>query len=513
MFFSKRNFIRTSLLGTIGFLLAKGRSFAHVPVPPTSPPLTPFATPMIIPPVLKPKKVKGVDTYQATILRQPVPVHPDLPETSIQGLNGIMPGPTIIAERGTPVSIEIKNSINLLYRPAIHLHGGIVPAESGGHPLDTITFNQSRTYNYPNDQRGATLWYRANTEQKTGEHVHAGLAGAYIITDKKTEAPLKLPKGAFDVPLVIQDRSFNPAGQVQYSSSLSSVREYGHAGDILIVNGRAQPFFEVSGTLYRFRFINGSNAQFYHIKLVNQGTEKKLGYSAFKTLVAGGQAKVPMTQIGTDAGLLQRSKTLEDFIFAPGERVDMLIDFSSVPVGSRIVMVNQYGIDLNVERTSAIMCFDVVKKGPKKAIPTVLAPWEELPETGIPEREFTLARHTFSGELRWTINGQQYKNTNPALATVTPGSVERWRFVNPTSQDHPIHIHSAVCQIVDINGVPQDPATHGWKDTFVVPVIGEMTVLVKFPPTVGRYPFNCQVLEHQDFAMMAEYQVAEAVNT
>lgn len=511
MFFTKRNFIRTSLLGVIGFLASRGRAFAHVPVPPTSPPLTPFATPLFIPPVLKPKKVKGVDTYQVSIYEQPVPFHPDLPATTIRGVNGIVPGPTIIANRGTPVSIEVTNSVAINYKPSIHLHGGIVPTESGGHPLDSIAFQGSRTFNYPNDQRGATLWYRASTYQRTGEHVHAGLAGTYIVSDKSTEAQLKLPKGAFDIPLFIQDRSFNPAGQIQYNSNLSSVRELGHAGDVLIVNGRAQPYFQVTGTLYRFRLINGSNAQFYNLKLVNQGTVEKFPiYKNFKDFVAAGTGKMPMHQIGTDAGLLQRTKTLDSFIFAPGERADILIDFSAVPVGSHVVLVNQYGIDLDVERTSMIMRFDVVKKGPKKAIPTVLAPWEEFPETGIPTRDFTLARHTFSGELRWTINGEQYKTTNPVLATVAAGSVERWRFVNPTSQDHPIHIHSALCQIVDINGVPQDPATHGWKDVCVIPPIGEMTVLVKFPPTPGRYPFNCQVLEHQDFAMMAEYQVTEA---
>ena len=93
------------------------------------------------------------------------------------------------------------------------------------------------------------------------------------------------------------------------------------------------------------------------------------------------------------------------------------------------------------------------------------------------------------------------------MVTAPAGSMGRWRFVNPTIHDHPMHIHSVHCQVIDVNGEPVDPSVWGWKDTFVVPPMGEMTVVFKYPETPGRYPFHCQVLEHQDYAMLAEYEV------
>jgi FtsP/CotA-like multicopper oxidase with cupredoxin domain len=429
----------------------------------------------------------------------------------------MFPGPTIIASRGTPIELTVKNTVSANYSPSLHLHGGLVAAEDNGHPSQTIPPGATRKFIYPNEQRGAMLWYRASTYLMTGEHVHGGLAGLYFVEDKKAEAKLRLPTGSQHLPLVIQDRAFAPGGDLEYSSSTSLAREHGHNGDTLLVNGSVVPFHNISSTLYRLRVLNGSNAQFFHLKFLNQGPDKipdqpALKIDALKALVAEGSSTlVPFAQIGTDGGLLQRPLMKESLIIAPGDRVDLLVDFSGVPVGSKVVLLNQYGLDINVERVSSIMRFHVTKKGPKKEMPTELLPWDELPQPAPPEEKvFTLARLTIGGELIWTINGAKYSTSNPVLATVPAGSVQRWRFVNPTTHDHPIHIHGVQGQVVNLNGDPQDPSLYGWKDTFLVPPIGELTVVARFPESPGRYPFQCQVLEHQDFAMQAEYQVVPA---
>lgn len=512
--FTKRSFARTTILGFVGFLASRGRALAHVhPVAVTTKPLTPFIVPLQIPPVLKPKKVNGVDTYAVSLKKNLVDIHPEFSGTTITGVNGIFPGPTIIASRGTPVALTVTNQAASTYRPSFHLHGGLVSAENIGHPLHAIAPGASRDFYYPNDQRGAMLWYRASTYQKTGEHVHAGLAGLYFVEDKKAEAKLRLPRGAQDIPLVIQDRAFTPGGDIQYNSAAPLTREHGHNGDTLLVNGNAVPFHEISSTLYRLRVLNGSNAQFFNLKFINQGSsDAPATITKLQALVAQGAAVlVPFAQIGTDGGLLQRPIMKESLIIAPGDRVDLLVDFSGVPVGSKVVMLNQYGLDINVERVSSIMRFHVVKKGPKKDMPEELLPWEELPQPDPSEEKvFNLARQTVDGELKWTVNGQQYRTDNAAMAAGEAGSVQRWRFVNPTTHDHPIHIQGAQGQVIAFNGDPQDPSTYGWKDTFLVPPLGELTVVIRLPQFPGRYPFNCQVLEHQDFAMQAEYEVVPA---
>ncbi|HEX8310600.1 MAG TPA: multicopper oxidase domain-containing protein, partial [Chthoniobacteraceae bacterium] len=104
-------------------------------------------------------------------------------------------------------------------------------------------------------------------------------------------------------------------------------------------------------------------------------------------------------------------------------------------------------------------------------------------------------------------NGQAYSEGNPPLAQPKLNTIEKWRFINPTIHPHPMHLHLVQFQVINIDGEPQDPSDHGWKDTVVVPPGSEVTILVKFSDYTGRYVFHCHNLEHEDFAMMAEFEV------
>jgi spore coat protein A len=211
-----------------------------------------------------------------------------------------------------------------------------------------------------------------------------------------------------------------------------------------------------------------------------------------------------LVQIGTDGGLLQRPTARASIECAPSERLDVIVDFSAVPVGEKVVLLN---LNDNGSKGS-VMRFEVDRKEKDNSVvPPFLTLWEELPEDrAVITREFVLNRQAVDGALTWTINGQPYPQSAP-MAYPKLDTVERWRFVNPTNHPHPMHVHLVQFQVVNLDGEPQDPAEHGWKDTVLVAAGGEATIIARFSGYTGRYVFHCHNLEHEDFAMMAEFEV------
>ncbi|HET6408746.1 MAG TPA: multicopper oxidase domain-containing protein, partial [Chthoniobacteraceae bacterium] len=446
---SRRQFLRTiatlggaTILGSRLKMLAQNHGGHSNTTPSAISGLEPFVDALRIPPVLKPSKTKKIDSYSIAMQAGSVKCHRDLPATSVLGYNGIYPGPTIVASRNRTVSIKQTNNLPMSHTtggngemvhmlPAVHLHGAEVAPDSDGHPDDGIEYGGgTRDYVYPNQQRGCTLWYHDHTHGQTGERVLKGLAGMYILRDPLVEAPLKLPSGEREIPLIIQDRSFTAEGQFIYTLDAPTL-EAGFQGDNILVNGVVQPFLAVETALYRFRILNGSNSRIYRLALSNGD---------------------PLIQIGTDGGLLQRPKELASLEIAPSERVDLIIDFTKLPVGSKVVLQNLNGSD----STAEIMRFDVTTRvKEKKKVPQFLQAWEELPESeSVMLRNFNLARQTIDGVLTWTINGQAYGPGNAPLATPEVDSIEQWNFVNPTNHPHPMHLHLVQFQVININGVP-----------------------------------------------------------
>ena len=95
---------------------------------------------------------------------------------------------------------------------SVHLHGGVQPPESDGYPTDLVPPAGTKEYVYPADaHRAATLFYHDHAMNLTGAHVYRGLSAMYVIEDD-IEQSLPLPRGEYDVPLILQDRSFRPDG-------------------------------------------------------------------------------------------------------------------------------------------------------------------------------------------------------------------------------------------------------------------------------------------------------------
>jgi len=365
---------------------------------------------------------------------------------------------------------------------SIHLHGGHTPPEFDGHPYDLIPPGTFKDYNYPNNQIPATLWYHDHAVDATGRHVYMGLAGFYIMSDE-LEDGLSLPRDSNDVPLLIQDRLFNADGSLSYPLNDETLIE-GVLGDRLLVNGVIQPYFEVANRKMRFRILNGSNSRAYSLAL------------------SSGE---PLIQIGSDGGLLTQPVQRSPINIAPAERLDVIIDFSRYSLGSRVVLTNRLSLDSGL---TEVMEFRISLDEPDEtSLPTTLRSVERIPEeSAVTSRSFILADEVINGRRVWTIDRKLY-DPRRMDATLTLDDVEIWEFINNSYSTHPMHIHDIEFQILDINGRKPPPGDDGWKDVFLVPALGRLRVIGRFADLTGIYVFHCHKLEHEDHAMMGQFEV------
>jgi FtsP/CotA-like multicopper oxidase with cupredoxin domain len=479
--------LRPGLLAGVVQILGGCGGGGSSDVPVSAPSGNPVGTPLRIPPVLDPVSTTATDDlYDLSVREEEVEILPGK-ATRIIGFEGITPGPTIRARAGRPVTVTLSNDLpqaTLGGTPGevtIHLHGGHVPASEDGFPTDAVQPGTSRTYTYPNNQLPSTLWYHDHLMDYTGPHVWYGMAGFYLITDDHEES-LGLPSGAYEVPLVIQDRTFDGNGNLVYTGNPD-----GELGNSLLVNGTVDPYFRVATRKYRFRILNGSNMRAYRLAL-NSGQ--------------------PFLVLGMEGGLLPSPVTVSSLFLAPAERADVVIDFSPIPVGQNLVLGNLLGAGDTVD----VLRLEVDRQEPDDSlVPPFLRPLEGLNESeAVRTRRFTLSGGMMGmpGMMggSWTINGKPFDpdrvDADPKLDTM-----EIWEFQNMSMMDHPVHVHQSMFQILDINRVPP-PATHaGWKDTVNVPAMGTARIIIPFPDYIGRYVFHCHVLEHEDRSMMARFDV------
>jgi FtsP/CotA-like multicopper oxidase with cupredoxin domain len=466
----------------------------------------PFRVPLPVPPVARPVGVDGTgaQVYRVTQRVAEAEILPGM-RTPVLGYDGIFPGPTFDTRRGQPLVVRHRNELPV--PTVVHLHGGHTPAEHDGWPLDLVlpvgrTADRAahhgmlgdvvvgeREHRYPNDQRAATLWYHDHRMDFTGPAVYRGLAGFHIVRDEVEDA-LPLPRGERELPLMICDRAFAADGSFAYPGldqgmrSLPGVEDdwmEGVLGDVVLVNGAPWPVHEVDAARYRLRLLNSSNARRYRLVLT----------------VPGGP-DLPWVQIGSDAGLLAAPLEHQVIDIAPGERFDVLVDFSVLPVGTEVTMVNA----LDPGSAGRVMRFRVVRPAPDDSrVPARLAGVEPLvPSAGEPHRTFRFNRGDVGDHRGWTINGTSF-DPDTSLADIRLGETEVWRFV--TDVHHPVHVHLDPFQVLRRGtGGPGD-FDAGWKDTVDVRPAEVVDVAVRFTDHAGRFLVHCHNLEHEDMAMMA----------
>lgn len=414
--------------------------------------------------------------------------------------DGTFPGPLVVSRSGRPLTISHVNETSA--PTVVHLHGGHTPSASDGYPTDLIEPGAAREYTYPMTQRASTLWYHDHTMDRTGEQVYRGLAGMHVIHDDEDDA-LPLPRGPRDLPLLIVDRAFDAEGQFAYPTEPPRTRhgsgnEQGHGviddesvegvlGDVVLVNGAPWPVDEVSATRHRLRILNACNARRLEL--------------ALDPPPAGGDA---FCQIGSDGGLLERSRPHDVLPVAAAERFDVVVDFSRWPVGSQVDLVNRAGSG----PTARVMRFVVTRKesddtAPTDRLPDRLSAIEPLAVEGPATRLWRFTRGEVHGHDGWTINGRVF-DPERMDAVVPLDTVERWRFV--ADMHHPVHVHLDPVQVLGRGGGSPGPADHGWKDTVSLAPGEVVDVAVRFTAHRGRYVLHCHNLEHEDFMMMAAFE-------
>ena len=468
---------------------------------------TPFEVPLPRPVVRRPDSSGRLAIVQRVA---DVEILPGV-KTQVWGYDGTFPGPTIETRAGSPVTITHTNELPV--PTATHLHGGHTPSDSDGWPTDFVeprravaratggpshsgghasmadpdanVSNGSRDYRYPMDQQAATLWYHDHRMDFTGPAVWRGLAGMHLVRDDHEDS-LGLPRGERELPLLIADRSFDSDGSLRYPSRDRTLRVpgvmdqwmSGVLGDVMLVNGAPWPVAEVETARYRLRIVNACNAR--RVTLVFD--------------VAG--RGMPLTQVGSDGGLLARPRLLRELTLAPGERVDVVVDFGTVAVGSRVTVRNTVGGG----STAQVMQFVVARKAPDDSrVPDRLAqrtPGLTVPASA-PRRHFTFAMGSNGGTALWTINGKPF-DPSRALASTPRDQTEVWRVTS--NVHHPVRLHLDPFIVIGREEL-------GWKDTVDMRPGETLDLAVRFHDYAGRYVMHCHNLEHEDMAMMARFDV------
>ena len=410
------------------------------------------------------------------------------------GFNGDYLGPTIRLYDDTDVNITFTNNIG--EPTTVHGHGLHVSGEIDGGPQSVIPSGESWQITIPVRQEAGTSWYHPHQMGRNAHHVHAGLAGMYLIEDENSQA-LDLPKeyGVNDIPLIIQDRSFTDGKMTHYAPTDQEVLD-GLREAILVVNGTIDAYQSVPQGWVRLRLLNGSNARFYRFHFGDD---------------------VTFFKIATEGGFLNQPIEMQSIDMAPGERNEIMIDLSDG--ANATLLADLLPADpedssrwSNVAQVTVVELRVDPTLQASGTLPTTLndiAYFDRADATNV--RSFSLNMEVRGGTREnmdmFAVNAQPM-DMSVINERVNKGDVEIWR-ITGERMPHPFHLHGASFQILTLNGEPPTEADRGWKDTVVV--WDEVTeIIVRFDyEATDEYPymFHCHILEHEDYGMMGQFTV------
>jgi len=406
--------------------------------------------------------------------------------------NGSSPGPTIRARRGEDARITLYN--NLPEETIVHWHGLIVPEEADGHPRHAIPSGSSYEYAFPVQQRALTAWYHPHAHHRTAAQIHMGLAGFLIVSDDEEDA-LQLPAGPREILLMIQDRRVDGGAGFDYSPSGDDLLT-GILGDTVFCNGTRAARLPVTADTYRFRILNASHARVYQLALSTGD---------------------PFTVIGNDGGLLPAAAEVESVYLGVGERVDLLVDFSPLQIGRRLMLKSlPFSTPVSIGRFPQGTELDILElevvggtRSERVVLPGTLSAAQQLPAeaaAGVRTFEFTSSGASHHGMHQ--INERSFDMLR-VDEQIPLGRLERWVFLNNSAIPHPVHLHGTHFQLLGRSGGRSTlyPYERGWKDTVLLMPGEEVEVLVRFDAYRGIFPLHCHNLEHEDLGMMLNVEV------
>jgi len=544
----------------------------------SSPDLATFVADLTVPKTKSPAgTADGRPHYEVTMRETTRSFHPDLGDTTVWGYDGQFPGPTFDVRRGRPISVHWANDDlpsehlfpvdtslpsqagNPEVRSVVHVHGSNVDSTDDGYPQAWYTpdgettgpYYAGETYTYENRQPPTTLWYHDHVLGESRLNVYAGLAGLYVIRGD-VGGTASLPSGDYEIPLVLQDRTFHDDGAPYYPGperggvSPSVVETF--FGDVATVNGTAWPRLEVEPRAYRFRILDASNSRFYALSL--------RGYDAESGELTGEDGP-NFVQVASDGGFLNAPVELADgLVLGPAQRGEFVVDFAA-HAGESLLLHNGAKApyaegDPAAEDTAPlpeIMRIDVADgtANDDSAVPDALGPLPRLdgatstagskpvppldPNAAARERTLTLDEtRDEHGRTTLLLDGLRFEHDATERPTV--GTTEIWHLANVSDDVHPIHLHLVQFQVLGRQGFDVDlfresgalsPTTarrgpraqeSGWLDTVTAPA-GDVTSIVVhfgevdglFRDITGRYVWHCHMMEHANHEMIRPFEV------
>jgi len=535
--YKRRNFLQHSALGVTAaglfpkLLFAKNSSLKSEPTPSFKADVEiEIVSREAYMPIKSGRKTK-VQKYFAKLLKGPKNTLVELEDNYL--------GPTLNYKQGQKVRIYYKNK--LTEPSVIHWHGMHVPQASDGHPMYAINAGETLVYEFEVLNRAGTNFYHSHSHEMTATQVYKGLAGLITVTDKEEQA-LDLPRGEYDLPFVLQDRTFDRRNQLQYLHGMHG-RMMGFLGDTILVNGKPDAEFSVKTRAYRFRVVNGSNSRIYKLAWADGA---------------------PLTAIATDGNLLEKPETRPYLMLAPAERIDLWLDFSDRSVGDELTMksleyegampanggmgmggMGMSGGGIGQGDDFAIATFKVTKKVSKSPVlPKKLVKIDRLTERDVDNKNNPIPIAISMKPMRPQLNGRSYSMDRVEdFEEVKLGSIKKIKIFHDhggmkkgnggmgrgrgmgmmgggmmMSMAHPIHLHGQQFQVLSrkMDGMNQEAyktvsegyINSGWKDTVLV-MPGEELVIVKpFQDFKGLFLYHCHNLEHEDLGMMRQFYVS-----
>jgi FtsP/CotA-like multicopper oxidase with cupredoxin domain len=465
-----------------------------------------FATPLRMPRVL-------TDPHVTLVAREAlVQLTPGAP-SRMWTFNGAFPGPLIRRPSGRPTLVTVQHrlpkSVGTL---TIHHHGAhATPGEDGQPETNVIPPGGQRTYTYGlredgAPERAAFQWYHDHSHYRTTRNVWHGLAGMFIVDDA-VDARLPLPKGRYDVPLMVTERTLDSSNQltdpfIVYTDQVGVGAGPGYApaddliGTRFLVNGVERPYLNVEARRYRFRLLNTSPFRPYNFRLSNGA---------------------PMVQVATESGLMPRPVRRTELLLGPAERAEVVIDFRGL-AGKRLTLdtveVSGKGpVPATAPGLAKLMELRVtpIRGTDTSRVPATLRPLPAWVRQASPQPHrvwvFGVGADT-KGRAAWTINGRAFDHTrvdaHPEL-----GTMETWLLVNasPNLVSHYIHIHDVDWKVLQRNGKPPEPGEDALKETFRLDPGEVLLVAARFSDHLGHYMLHCHMLQHEDHGMMTAFEV------
>jgi FtsP/CotA-like multicopper oxidase with cupredoxin domain len=406
-------------------------------------------------------------------------------QTRTWGIDGSYLGPTLRAQRGEQVLVNVTNDVG--ETSTLHWHGMHLPAEMDGGPHQMVAPRTTWSPTWRIDQPAATLWYHPHLHGTTAEHVYRGLAGMFLLDDDHSRSlPLPQDYGVDDLPVIVQDKSFDDDGQLDRSSRPFS--GVGQLGDTILVNGTPTPHHEVRTQRVRLRLLNASNARTYGFGLAGDAS---------------------FALVATDGGLLPEPVDARRVPLSPGERAEIVVTLQP----GQDVVLRSYPVDLGGGRFSQRFnggddTFDVLqlraadRLSPSPELPTRLAAASDLDEA-----EAARTR-TFQLQGR-SINGRRMELSRIDEA-VTLGETEVWEMRNAGGTPHNFHVHDVQFRVLTVDGDPPPPQLGGHKDTVYLAPGSTVRLVLRFSDYADPnmpYMFHCHLLQHEDAGMMGQFVV------